>query len=1454
MLVSQKLDTQDTFAVVDSVENLNIKWHLGREFLGVSSFIPGKGGFLSFYTKRAEKPFYLSTIQHNQFPNCIDWHPTETVLAVGWESGKVELVDPNKKTEIEVTDVGLDKVCCVKWNESGSILLAVDLAGSIRAFQFDSQQQKQLQPKPLNSAQIVDEIPTDVCPKLFDRKILDYSGNVDKRVNERGSAGERTAKLGEINGKDELTELLNKHKRFMEFEEEKQMISTKQTMHVNLVTVFLVKLSGRPDCFSMIRIDAGLIVLCYGEREIRVWDLQNEDSAILTLSTEKGYDTNDQIVCLSYSSKKDTISGATANGKVASWRRQQKTSGEIRGGGAEEVLAIDQQWRLQNALFLNSPISEMAWSPTSAALAINSGNSVEIFLSQGIEFFVDTEFAVVQVSPQILSLIKITDPVETQELQLHTNIRAIKSFQVQLDQIIFSNDSPLKIQTLSSFDIPVISTAIFYNQQIYIVDKDKLLINTIQGTLKKSVTFREIEGDPSTIDVNGKWMCIATTHGYLRIYDLSDDNFKLVFHSSHIGKSVKEFEKFASVKINCAGNRISFTIQQSNEEVNEKLFVWTLRLTQLVLNRVGGYFSFHSGITDQQQYESVEAEKTARKSKGGGERPKTAAERKIEQEISRYRMLFHLPGNHFWDRNDSRFLVCEANHVGSDNTANQLLSMFVTTEHSIQMHDLQPRPTKADCLIAVSVPFLFLLKNIENDDEDDIASERTISRLILRRTIREFVGMDFNNPQAIEAMLNFSFYLCVGQMDNAFKAIKFIKNESVWESMARMCVKTRRIDVARVCLGHMGNARAACALRHCLEKGESIELQTARLAIELGMIEEAIAIYTTANRYDIVNQVYQAQGKWSEAFEIAEKHDRIHLRNTHYNYAKYLESVGNIEAAIDNYEKANVHRFEVPRMLSDEPKALEFYIKRNADPALTKWWAQYLESTGDLEIAKNFYSNAGDYLSVVRILCYTERIQEASELVSQMDDKAAAFHLARHLETLEDFENAVKYFSKASAYGSAIRLAKEHDMTDKLANLALLVGGRELIDVAQYYEELPGHADKAVMLYHKAGMIGRALDLAFKTEQFTALDLIAQDLNEKSDPRVLERAAQFFSNNQQDQMAVQLLAYAKKYSEAVALCSQKHVTITEELDNLLTPSKTEKGAMASNRTKLLEEIARCCLQQGNYHFAAKKFTQAGNKLEAMRALLKSGDTPKIILFANTAKNKDIYRMAGNYLQTLNWKEDANLMRQVENFYLKADSLDLLANFYEACAQVEIDDYRDYEKGIAAYSEALRCLNKKIDKESGGTSSTFLADRQDELREALEKIKRFLAAKLLYESDPGEALRQLNAMTEEKDINEVVRLGDIFAIIVAHNMKRGNFRKAWQVIEQCERRQPKVDMRQHLSSPILDQICDEAGVPRLTLLNQNNNNQREEEEDEEEATIEYSHAMKRRISNLSNEHV
>ncbi len=67
--------------------------------------------------------------------------------------------------------------------------------------------------------------------------------------------------------------------------------------------------------------------------------------------------------------------------------------------------------------------------------------------------------------------------------------------------------------------------------------------------------------------------------------------------------------------------------------------------------------------------------------------------------------------------------------------------------------------------------------------------------------------------------------------------------------------------------------------------------------------------------------------------------------------------------------------------------------------------------------------------------------------------------------------------------------------------------------------------------------------------------------------------------------------------------------------------------------------------------------------------------------AGVSRQKDLYLMAANYLQTLNWHSDPELMKHIIGFYTKAGAWESLASFYEACAQIEVDEYRDYEKAL-----------------------------------------------------------------------------------------------------------------------------------------------------------------------------
>jgi|EP01047_Picozoa_sp_COSAG01_P029814 intraflagellar transport protein 140 len=268
------------------------------------------------------------------------------------------------------------------------------------------------------------------------------------------------------------------------------------------------------------------------------------------------------------------------------------------------------------------------------------------------------------------------------------------------------------------------------------------------------------------------------------------------------------------------------------------------------------------------------------------------------------------------------------------------------------------------------------------------------------------------DSDTIQALLNFSYELTIGNMDAAYQAVRLIKSSNVWENMAHVCVKTKRIDVATVCLGNMGLALGAQALRESAKEPE-VDARVAIVAIQLGLHEEAEQLYRGCGRYDLLNTLLQACDRWQEALDVATQHDRIHLRSTHFSYAKHLESMQEYLKAIQHYEASDTHRFEVPRMLFDAQKIpdLEIYVNQKQDKTLFKWWAQYCESNGSYVKAVQFYERAQDYLSLVRCHCYKGDLAAAQSIVQTTQNPAAAYHVARQLEDSGQTAQAIEYFS-----------------------------------------------------------------------------------------------------------------------------------------------------------------------------------------------------------------------------------------------------------------------------------------------------------------------------------------------------------------------------------------------------------------------------------------------------------
>ena len=121
--------------------------------------------------------------------------------------------------------------------------------------------------------------------------------------------------------------------------------------------------------------------------------------------------------------------------------------------------------------------------------------------------------------------------------------------------------------------------------------------------------------------------------------------------------------------------------------------------------------------------------------------------------------------------------------------------------------------------------------------------------------------------------------------------------------------------------------------------------------------------------------------------------------------------------------------------------------------------------------------------------------------------------------------------------------------------------------------------------------------------------------------------------------------------------------------------------------------------------------------------MKSGDTQRVIFFANIQKQRETYIMAANYLQSLDWRKDPEIMKHIINFYTRARSMELLAGFYEACAQVEIDEFQDYDKAMSALAESYKCLTR------GNLDDSVRAEEMvKQLRVKLVLIKKFIEAK------------------------------------------------------------------------------------------------------------------------------
>ncbi|XP_035468905.1 intraflagellar transport protein 140 homolog [Scophthalmus maximus] len=1411
-----------------SVVPSHLTWHSALPVLAVGSRSPTAEGNVDLYLQQGE---HVESC-HVQRPHrwtVLRWHPTKPVLALGWENGEVTLLTHPSGDQTVLPGTHVACITLLEWSSSGSRLVTGDQTGALAVWKVDARGRlqgnhlvKHEYNKPLTCCIFRPASPGDDVAMLArasvsgDESALDmfsWKGAPLKMGPQEGLAFYVSTADGKVHSVDEhcktstLLSVEGAIKKLFYLDKREVLAVITDTLTLSQYTLgpgggaqelTKVKLSNKTgQNVDIVWADNSLLITVTGEQVIRLWDLERDDNYVLSLDETLGFERGEMINCVSYCAGKEILAAGTSHGRIAMWRMVAQPRGSK---GDSNAL-----WKLQTPTEIQGNITQIQWGSSLNLLAANNSNTVLILCEHVMSAHFSQQVAAVQLTPTQLSITQYATGLHL-ALQSDTHIQGVCVTKNSVTvwsgkQVTVYELSGTVLRNTGSFPCDSHVVAV-HDENLYTVEPSRVQIRTPQGTVKQLLTFSKAEGNPVLLSVCQSYLVVGTDTAHIRVFDLSRRDAKAHCSAKNLVDQIAGLGALKSAKCNASGSQVSILISQVNGRPDHKVYFYDVEMDTVT------HFDFFVG------------------------RPSSGISHPEESERQRFQgteVSGRCPVSHFWDESEPRLFVCETVSVGSESSSTSSIDMvdvsvvtlFCTQEHGLLLQDCYPKPAGLQALLALDVPYYyFSCKPGEKDPGLTTASATTSTpphqpqpsrvpaqfpHMVSRRTLREFVGLETCEKATRDAMLNFSFYLTIGDMDEAFKSIKLIKSKAVWENMARMCVKTCRLDVARVCLGNMGNAKAAKALKEATAEPEP-EAQVAMLAIQLGMLEDAEKLYKCCQRYDLLNNFYQASGQWQQALETAEIHDRIRLRTTYYSYAKYLESMGNKTLALAYYENSDTHRAEVPRMLQDDTSSLEIYVNKMKDKNIYKWWAQYLESQSDMDSALHFYECAQDYLSLVRVHCYMGNIQKASEIANDTGDRAASYHLARHYEGHDDIKQAVHFYTRAQAYNNAIRLCKENGLDDQLMNLALLSNPEDMMEAACYYEEKGSHMDRAVALYHKAGYVSKALELAFATQQFSALQLIAEDLNENSDPVLLARCSDFFITHSQYEKAVDLLVAAKKYHQALELCVNQNLTITEQLAERMTVTDS-KDFSEEARKDVLERIADCCMRQGNYHLATKKYTQAGNKLKAMRALLKSGDTEKIVFFANVCRQKELFIMAANYLQSLDWRKNPEILKTIIGFYTKGRAPDLLAGFYEACAQVEIDEYQNYEKALDALTEAAKCLSKAKDSSAGDQEV-----RVGDLHNKISLIKKFVHARSLYAENAADAVQLCEALLEEPELDPAVRIGDAFGFLVEHHCQQGNFQVAYRKLEELQKLLPSQNVRYYISQSSLEALQKGMGVP------------------------------------------
>lgn len=358
-------------------------------------------------------------------------------------------------------------------------------------------------------------------------------------------------------------------------------------------------------------------------------------------------------MCISYCKVNQTLCAGTNLGQIYFWVKKQTKTDYI--DNPEET------WTLSNINNVNGTIKQLMWGSVNLRLpliAVNCITKVYVLKEQSLSTcHSETIWATQKTATQVLL------ETSTQNFSLKTDIQ-VTGMSLNSEHIAVTNGRVITIYSISlqnseedgkkkelNINTSLIGTfscdnekIIMHGKNIIALTTSGVITKTVTGALVSTIPVISSEGEPIGMHLTNNFLTVFTMDGYLKLYDLTQREPKLVTPVRSLYDMCADFGEIIQAKANSNGNKIALTVAAANLIPDGKVYVWDIDTDSLV------NYDLKKNENDKEQNLQEEKENGDKNKEGFND--VTMNYDKICTD--------RIPLSVHWDTEDTRLLVCDA--------------------------------------------------------------------------------------------------------------------------------------------------------------------------------------------------------------------------------------------------------------------------------------------------------------------------------------------------------------------------------------------------------------------------------------------------------------------------------------------------------------------------------------------------------------------------------------------------------------------------------------------------------------------------------------------------------------------------------------------------------------------------------------------------------------------------